>query len=111
MGGAKKTSPAQAQKRQADEAAKKDGTKSKKGKKDAKSDEKSAKAKIRVTLTDEQASKILKGSKAITAQELSRQTGVKISAANFYLIKSLEKGTIKKIGGHSGHYIYQPLSA
>ncbi len=111
MGGAKKTSPAQAQKRQADEAAKKDSTKSKKGKKDAKSDEKSAKSKIRVTLTDEQASKILKGSKAITAQELSRQTGVKISAANSYLIKSIEKGTIKKIAGHSGHYIYQPLSA
>jgi len=110
MGGAKKTSPAQAQKRQAGEAAKKDGAKSKKGKKDA-ADERSAKAKIRVTLTDEQASKILKGSKAITAQELSRQTGVKISAANFYLIKSLEKGTIKKIAGHSGHYIYQPLSA
>ncbi len=76
-----------------------------------KSDERAAKAKIRVTLTDEQASKILKGSKAITAQELSRQTGVKISAANSYLIKSLEKGTIKKIAGHSGHYIYQPLSA
>ncbi len=110
MGGAKKTSPAQAQKRQADEAAKKDGAKSKKGK-DVKSDEKSAKSKIRVILIDEQASKILKGSKAITAQELSRQAGVKISAANSYLIKSLEKGTIKKIAGHSGHYIYQPLSA
>ena len=110
MGGAKKTSPAQAQKRQAGEAAKKDGAKSKKGK-EVKSDERAAKAKIRVTLTDEQASKILKGSKAITAQELSRQTGVKISAANSYLIKSLEKGTIKKIAGHSGHYIYQPLSA
>jgi len=111
MGGAKKTSPAQAQKRQADEATKKDGTKSKKGKKNVKLDEKSAKSKIRVTLTDEQTSKILKGSKAITAQELSRQTGVKISAANSYLIKSLEKGKIKKIAGHSGHYIYQPLSA
>ena len=111
MGGGKKTSPAQAQKRQADEAAKKDGTKSKKGKKDTKSDERSAKSKIRVTLTDEQASKILKGSKTITAQELSRQAGVKISAANSYLIKSLEKGTIKKIAGHSGHYIYQLLSA
>ena len=111
MGGGKKTSPAQAQKRQADEAAKKDGTKSKKGKKDTKSDERSAKSKIRVILTDEQASKILKGSKAITAQELSRQTGVKISAANSYLIKSLEKRTIKKIAGHSGHYIYQLLSA
>jgi len=33
MGGAKKTSPAQAQKRQADESAKKDGTKSKKERK------------------------------------------------------------------------------
>jgi len=111
MGGGKKTSPAQAQKRQADEAAKKDGTKSKKGKKDTKSDERSAKSKIRVILTDEQASKILKGSKAITAQELSRQAGVKISAANYYLIKLLEKRTIKKIAGRSGHYIYQLLSA
>jgi small subunit ribosomal protein S25e len=61
-------------------------------------------------LTEEQATKAIKTSKVITAQELSRQTGVKISAANAYLIKSLEKGTVKRVAGHSGHHIYQPVS-
>ncbi len=110
MGGAKKISPAQAQKRQQDDAAKKDGTKSKKGKKDDKGEQKSAKPVITVILTDEQAMKVIKGSKVITVQELARQTGVKISASNAYLIKSLQHGIVKKIAGHSGHYVYQPVS-
>lgn len=110
MGGAKKQSPAQAEKKQSTEAAKKAGTKSKKGKKDDKGEERSAKAEIRVILTDEQAMKALKGAKAITIQELARQTGVKISTANAYLKKSLENGTVKKVGGYSGHHIYQLLS-
>ena len=109
MGGAKKQSPAQAEKKQASEDAKKSG-KSKKGKKEDK-DEKSAKAEIRVILTDEQAKKAMKGAKVITAQELARQTGVKISTANAYLKKSLQNGAVKKVGGHSGHHVYQPLSA
>ena len=111
MGGAKKQSPAQAEKKQSTEAAKKAGTKSKKGKKDDKDEGRSPKAEIRVILTDEQAMKILKGTKVITVQELARQTGVKISTANAYLKKSLENGTVKRVGGHSGHHIYQPLSA
>ena len=111
MGGAKKQSPAQAEKKQAGEAAKKAGTKSKKGKKDDKGEEKSVKAEVRVILTDDQAMKALKGAKVITVQELARQTGVKISTANAYLKKSLQSGTVKKVGGHSGHHIYQPLSA
>ena len=36
--------------------------------------------------------------------------GVKISTANSYLKKSLDTGTIKKIGGFSGHFIYQPVA-
>jgi len=111
MGGSKKTSPAQAQKRQKDEASKKDGTKSKKGKKDDKGEKKSAKVVITVVLGEEQANKIISGSKVITVQELARQTGVKISAANAFLVKSLEKGTVKRVAGHSGHHIYQPVSA
>jgi hypothetical protein len=66
MGGAKKISPAKSQKRQQDEAAKKDGTKSKKGKKDDKGEQKSAKPVITVILTDEQAMKVIKGSKGKT---------------------------------------------
>jgi len=111
MGGAKKQSPAQADKKQSTDDAKKSGTKSKKGKKEGKGEEKSAKAEIRVILTDEQAMKVFKGSKVITVQELARQTGVKISTANAYLKKSLLNGTVKKVGGHSGHHVYQPLSA
>ncbi len=70
----------------------------------------SPKAEITVVLTEEQASKAIKGAKVITVQELARQTGVKISAANAYLRQALEKGQVKKIGGHSGHHIYQPTS-
>jgi len=110
MGGAKKQSPAQAEKKQSSDATKKAGTKSKKGK-DDKGEEKSVKAEIRVILTDEQAMKAIKSTKVITVQELARRTGVKISTANAYLKKSLQNGTVKKVGGHSGHHIYQPLSA
>ncbi|HSG73858.1 MAG TPA: winged helix-turn-helix transcriptional regulator [Nitrosopumilaceae archaeon] len=105
MGGSKKKSPAKQEKSQGD-AGKKSG---KKGKKEEGSG--SAKAEISVMLTDEQAMKAIKNAKVITVQELARQTGVKISAANAYLRKSVEKGTVKKIGGHSGHRIYQPVSA
>ena len=111
MGGSKKQSPAQAEKKQSSDAAKKSGTKSKKGKKDDKGEEKSVKAEVRVILTDEQAMKAIKSAKVITVQELARQTGVKISAANSYLKKSVQNGTVKRIGGFSGHHVYQPVSA
>ena len=110
MGGAKKKSPAQQQKTQTDEAAKKSGEK-KKGKKKDKSDEGSTKAEISVIVKDETAMKFIKGAKVITVQELSRQTGVKISAANAYLIKLMKEGVVKRVGGFSGHHIYQPVSA
>ena len=110
MGGAKKKSPAQQQKTQTDEAAKKSGEK-KKGKKKDKSDEGSSKAEITVIVNEDQAMKYIKNAKVITVQDLSRQLGVKISAANAFLKKLSNDGAIKKVGGFSGHHIYQPLSA
>ena len=109
MGGAKKKSPAQQQKTQTDEASKKSGDK-KKGKKKDK-EEGSSKAEITVIVNEEQAMKFIKNAKVITVQELARQLGVKISASNAFLKKLSNDGTIKRVGGFSGHHIYQPLSA
>ncbi len=106
MGGSKNKSPAQKEKSQDSKK-----TDSKKGKKGDKSEGGSVKADIRVTLTEQQAAKALKSSKVITVQELARQTGVKISAANAFLKEAAKKGTVKKVGGYSGHHIYQPVSA
>ncbi len=65
------------------------------------------KAEITVVLTDKQAERYLKSSKVITASELAHQTGVKISAANLYLKDAVQQGTIKRVGGYSGHWLYQ----
>ena len=83
----------------------KDG-KPKKDKKDS-----SEKKELNVFINEQEASKIVSSSKVITVQELARQTGVKISTANTFLKKSLAEGSIKKVGGFSGHYVYQPVSA
>lgn len=66
------------------------------------------KAEIVVTLKETAAEKFLKNAKVFTVQELARQTGVKISAANKFLRESVEKGTVKRVAGYSGHHIYQP---
>tara|TARA_B100000029_G_scaffold174608_1_gene171473 strand:+ start:1908 stop:2207 length:300 start_codon:yes stop_codon:yes gene_type:complete len=79
--------------------------KTKKDKKDA-----SEKKEVAVFINEEEANKIIKSSKAITIQDLARQTNVKISTANAFLKKSLSEGNVKKVGGFSGHYIYQSTS-
>ena len=106
MGGTKNKSPAQKQKAQDDSK-----KSSKKGKKGDKSESGPAKAEITVILTEEQAAKALKSSKVITVQELAKQTGVKVSAANALLKNLAEKGSVKVVGGNAGHRIYQPVSA
>ena len=68
------------------------------------------KKEVAVFINEDEASKIIKSSKAITIQDLARQTNVKISTANAFLKKALSQGTVKKVGGFSGHYIYQPAS-
>ena len=86
--------------------------KSQGGKDKTKKDKKdhSEKKEVAVFINEDEASKIIKSSKAITIQDLARQTNVKISTANVFLKKALSEGTVKKVGGFSGHYIYQPAS-
>jgi len=101
MGGSKNKSPAQKEKSQKKSSDKKDDKK-KKGKQPE-----SGKAEISVIIDSANAEKYLKNAKAITAYDFARQVGVKISATNAYLLKQLKKGSIKKVGGYSGHYVYQ----
>ena len=110
MGGSKNKSPAQKQKTQTNDSSKKSDEK-KKGKKKDKSEEGSVKAEITVIINEEHAMKFIKGAKVVTVHELARQTGVKISAANTFLKKLLKEGAVKRVGGFSGHHIYQPISA
>ena len=92
-------------------AASKEKTQSKDSKSKSKKDKEGGqpKAEIVVTLQEKDAEKFLKGAKVFTVQELARQTGVKISAANKFLLESIHKGTVKRVGGYSGHHIYQPV--
>ena len=79
-----------------------------KGKKDKKQD--SERKEVAVFINEQEATKIITSTKVITVQELARQTNVKISTANEFLKKSLAEGIIKKVGGFSGHYVYQSNS-
>ena len=83
---------------------------SKKGKKD-KGEGGPKKAEITVMVNEQQAMKIIQNSKVITVQDLARQTGVKISAANAFLRESSNKGIVKRVGGYSGHHLYQAISS
>ena len=69
------------------------------------------KAEITVMLNEQQAMKIIQNSKVVTVQDLARQTGVKISAANAFLKESTNKGIVKRVGGYSGHHLYQIVSS
>ena len=102
MGGAKKPTTAKKGKETTKD--------SKKGKKD-KGESGPRKAEITVMVNEQQAMKIIQNSKVVTIQDLARQTGVKISAANAFLIESTKKGTVKRVGGYSGHHLYQAVSS
>ena len=65
---------------------------------------------VEVFINEQEAAKIVGSAKVITVQELARQTNVKISTANAFLKKSLADGAVRKVGGFSGHFIYQPVS-
>ncbi len=106
MGGAKKPTAAKKDKPAKDTQKKE----SKKGKKD-KGEGGPRKAEIVVMVNEQQAMKIIQNSKVLTVQDLARQTGVKISAANAFLRESANKGTIKRVGGYSGHHLYQVVSS
>ena len=99
MGGSKNKSPAQKEKSQSKD------TKDKKSKKPEKSNISTS-----VTINESKATKYINESKIITVQGLARQTDVKISIANLFLRKLLGDGTIKRIGGFSGHHLYKSVS-
>ncbi len=101
MGGAKK--PTAAKKDKPEKA--KDSKKGKKGEGGPR------KAEIVVMVNEQQAMKIIQNSKVVTVQDLARQTGIKISAANAFLRESANKGTVKRVGGYSGHHLYQAVSS
>jgi len=103
MGGAKKPTTANKDKST--------GTKDTKKSKKDKGESGPKKAEITVMVNEQQAMKIIQNSKVITVQDLARQTGVKISAANAFLKNSAIKGTIKRVGGYSGHRLYQAVSS
>ena len=102
MGGSKNKSPAQK-----DKAQQKKDVEQKKAKK-SKSDD--SKTEISVVINESQAIKYLKNTNLITAHDLAKNTSVKISTANTFLRKSLENGIVKRIGGFSGHHVYQTVS-
>ena len=103
MGGAKKPTTANKDK----SGGSKDTKKSKKDKGEGGP----KKAEITVMVNEQQAMKIIQNSKVVTVQDLARQTGVKISAANAFLKESATKGTVKKVGGYAGHHLYQSVSS
>ena len=102
MGGSKNKSPAQKDKSQ-----KKD-VDLKKSKKSEKSN--IAKTGPSVIIDESKAIKYINAAKVITVQDLARQTDVKISEANSFLQKLLKEGTVKRIGGFSGHHLYKSVS-
>ena len=103
MGGGKKPTAAKKDK----SANTKDSKKSKKDKGEGGP----RKAEIVVLVNEQQAIKIIQNSKVITVQDLARQTGIKVSAANAFLRESVNKGIVKRVGGYSGHHLYQPVSS
>lgn len=109
MGGTKKVTAAKQDKSQATKDAK-DSKDSKKGRKD-KGEGGPRKAEVTVLVNEKEAMKIIQNAKVITIHDLARQTGVKISAANSFLINLTKKGLVKRVGGYSGHHIYQPVSS
>ena len=101
MGGSKNKSPAQKEKAQKRD----DG-----GKKSKKSKNDDSKSEISVLINEEAAEKYIKTTKAITVHDLARHESVKNSTANSFLKKLLNKKTVKRVAGFSGHYIYQAVS-
>ena len=99
MGGSKNKSPAQKDKSQKKDV---DPKKSKKSN--------VAKTVVSVIIDETKATKYINTAKVITVQDLARQTEVKISEANSFLQKLLKEGTVKRIGGFSGHHLYKSVS-
>ena len=102
MGGSKNKSPAQKDKSQKKDV---DPKKSKKPEKGT-----ITKSVPSVIIDESKATKYINAAKVSTLQDLARLTEVKISEANSFLQKLLKEGTVKRIGGFSGHHLYKSVS-
>ena len=102
MGGSKNQSPAQK-----DKVQKRGNTEQNKTKKSKPDDSKTATS---VLINESQAIKYINDAKARTVQDLARHTTGKISTDNLFLQKLLTQGIVKRVGGFSGHHIYQAVS-
>jgi len=102
MGGSKNKSPAQKERSQGKNTEQKKSKKSEKGN--------VASTSTSVIINESKATKYINDAKVITVQDLARQTDVKISVANSFLKKLLDEGTVKRIGGFSGHHLYKSVS-
>jgi small subunit ribosomal protein S25e len=102
MGGAKKKAIGSQEKTTKDSPAADDKTK--KGEKKGPIKQKQ---KTLIAIEESQGLKTIKSMKPITSQSLARSMGVKISIANSFLRSLESKGTLKSIGGYSGHRIYE----
>ena len=100
MGGSKNKSPAQKEKSQGKDVKDKKSKKSEKGNTTTTS----------VSINESKATKYINEAKVITVQDLARQIDVKISVANSFLQKLLADGSVKRIGGFSGHHLYKSVS-
>ena len=100
MGGSKNKSPAQKEKSQGKDVKDKKSKKSEKGNTTTTS----------VSINESKATKYINEAKIITVQDLARQIDVKISVANSFLQKLLADGSVKRIGGFSGHHLYKSVS-
>lgn len=69
-----------------------------------------SKQKLSVAIDEAAGRRALQNMKAITAQALARNLGVKISVANSFIRTMEARGSVKLAGGYSGHRIYQPVA-
>ncbi|MBM3896951.1 MAG: MarR family transcriptional regulator [Thaumarchaeota archaeon] len=106
MGGTKKKPLAQAERAQTkQDEPKKDEKKS--GKADKSIQQQKLQSITVPKMDDNQIAKVFGGMKAITIYKTAKALNVNASIATTFL-KSLEsRSTIKRVGGYSGHYIWQ----
>ena len=101
MGGAKKQTLAQAEKQQSAEASKDE----KKGK--PKQGQMAKSTSFTQKINEAEANKVISQMKAITVYAAAKSLGVNAAMAQVFIKSSEAKGTLQKIGGYSGHYVYK----
>jgi small subunit ribosomal protein S25e len=76
-------------------------------KEDSKKSSGGSKQRLSVIIEESAGRKALQNMKAITIQMLAKNLGVKISVANSFIRNLEARGSMKLVGGYSGHRVYQ----